>query len=45
MLPIPALITREPRPVERSVARRRAAVVHEPKAAGGWSGPPPPDRL
>ncbi len=41
MFPLPALITREPRPAERSVARRpgivftrHAAVVHEPKRRG-----------
>lgn len=50
MFPLPALITREPRPAEWSVARRpgivftisgrfrHAAVVNEPKAAGAGAG-------
>ena len=47
MFPLPALIMREPRPAERSVARRPGivftyrdafAVVHEPKAAGAGAG-------
>jgi hypothetical protein len=55
--PLPALITREPRPVERRVAQRPgivftyrddfpyAAVVHEPKAAGAGAGLQNPKNL